>query len=236
MKGVYLVAGYPDFALFDEAVRVAEECGFDFLEVGVPFSDPVADGPLLTKAAHTAIERGVNLDSVLDWLRGYSGSMKIFVMTYANILWARGLERVSEEFAECGVKGVIVADLPNEEHWFFKEQGFFLPLIPFATPESSFEDLDRLSETKEGFIYFVSVRGTTGGRFSLDEETKEKLSYLRKRAKVPVVIGFGISGAEDVKSALELADGFVVGTKAVAVLEKGIDSFRNWCKSLLSVC
>ncbi len=229
MKGLYLVAGYPDFETFSHAVEIAEASGFDFIEVGIPFSDPVADGPFLTKAAQEAIKNGVSFERALEWLRSYKGSLKLYVMTYANVLWAVGLGRASRELEEAGVEGVIVADLPNSEHSFFKSNGFLLPLISFATPESRESDMEMLKEINEGFIYFVSVRGTTGGRFNPDEETKEKIFYLKNHCKVPVVLGFGISTKEDAEQALQLAHGFVIGTEAVKRLSSGIKDFESWC-------
>lgn len=152
-----------------------------------------------------------------------------------TFLWARGLKKASYELGECGVEGVIVADLPNSEHWFFKNEGFSLPIVPFATPESTEEDIQKLSEFDKGFIYFVSVRGTTGASFNLGDETVKKTKkWLKKVAKIPVVLGFGISTSADAKKALELADGFVVGTRAVEALAKGLDIFEAWCQELLN--
>ncbi len=229
MKGLYLIAGYPDFETFSRAVEIAEAAGFDFIEVGIPFSDPVADGPFLTKAAQEAIKKGVSFERALDWMRSYKGSLKLYVMTYANVLWAMGLEKASKELEKVGVEGVIVADLPNSEHGFFKSNGFSLPLISFATPESRRKDIKELEKVNEGFIYFVSVRGTTGGRFNPDEETKEKILHLKNHCKVPVVLGFGISTKEDAEEALKLAHGFVIGTEAVRRLSSGIKDFESWC-------
>ncbi len=231
MKGLYLVAGYPSFEAFDAAVKMMESLGFDFLEVGIPFSDPVADGPLLARAAKRALESGVTYERALEWISSYRGSLRIYVMTYANILWARGLKNASLEMKNAGVKGVIVADLSNRERWFFKERGFELPIIPFATPESRPCDLEALNREDADFIYFISTRGTTGSGF-LDEDALEKLNHLKSSSRSPVVLGFGISEAKHAARALEVADGFVVGTRAVMELEMGLESFESWCRSL----
>ncbi len=232
MKGLYLVFGYPDVEAFDRAVALAEGSGFDFLEVGVPFSEPVADGPYLSAASKRAIERGVTLENALEWIASYKGGLKIYVMTYANILLARGLERVSREMRDAGVRGVIVADLPNREQWFFRERGFELPIIPFATPESRRQDIEMIADLDADFVYFVSVRGTTGSGFRLEREVVEKIGFLREICKKPVVLGFGISEPEHVRAALKVADGFVIGTRAVRELDRGLDFFESWCNSL----
>ncbi len=232
MRGIYLVFGYPTVELFSEAVRVAEDAGFDFLEVGIPFSDPVADGPILTKASKLAIERGATFDEAVKWMNGYTGGLSLYVMTYANILWAKGLSLASKMLEGAGVKGAIVADLPNTEHGLFLDGGFELPIVPFATPETREKDLKAIEDASGDFVYFVSVRGTTGGAFGLDEETERKIEMVRKRCGKPVVIGFGISTSEHVKRALSVADGFVIGTRAVSELTKGLNNFESWCRSL----
>ncbi|NPA15385.1 MAG: tryptophan synthase subunit alpha [Deferribacteres bacterium] len=234
MKGLYLLGGYPDMKTFDEALEIALDAGFDFIEVGVPFSDPVADGPVIARAALGALKKGVNLKLILDYLKGkrLGERVDLYIMTYSNILWAANPGRLSGVLKECGVKGCIVADLPNEEHPFFKRAGFELPLVSFATPESREEDLLKLAEVKEAFIYFVSVRGTTGGSFCLDADTQRKLLFLKERAKVPVVLGFGIKSREDVEKALTLAHGFVIGTKAIELLSEDIKAFERWCREI----
>ncbi len=232
MRGVYLVFGYPNAEAFERAVEIAEKMGFDFLEVGVPFSEPVADGPYLSAVSKRAVDMGINLREAIDWLSGYRGRMRMYVMTYANILWAYGLERASYDLGRAGVRGVIVADLPNSFHWFLRERGFRLPIIPFATPESREKDIEPVAGVDADFLYFVSVRGTTGSGFALDSELESKLSFVRSVVGKPVVLGFGISECEHVKAALKVADGFVIGTRAVKELERGVEFFESWCKSL----
>ncbi len=233
MKGIYLVGGYPDFETFSSAIDIACESGFQFIEVGVPFSDPVADGPVIAKAAGYALEKGVTFKSIIEFLKSKRIPIDVYIMTYANIIWAYRPEKACQDLRKCNIKGCIIADLPNNEREFFTHRGFELPIIGFATPESTYSDLERLADIQhQGFIYFISIRGITGQRFQLDKETKEKLNFLKKMAKVPVILGFGIKSAEDIKEALKYADGFVIGTKAVEMLGKGLDTFKNWCKSL----
>ena len=233
MKGIYLVFGYPDEEVFTKAVEITQEIGFDFVEIGVPFSDPVADGPILSAASQKSLKKGVNTKKVLEWLKENELKMDVYIMTYANIVIAYGPDKFSRDFLEAGVKGCIIADLPNEEHIFLKDRGFEMPLIPFATPESRISDLELIAErTRDGFIYFVSMRGTTGGDFSLEDDVIEKLSILRDKARVPVIVGFGIKEKHHVKEVFKVADGFVIGTKAVEMLEKGLESFKDWLVAL----
>ncbi len=219
---------------FDEALEIAVKSGFDFIEIGVPFSDPVADGPIIAKASWEAIKKGVTLNLILEYLerKNLGKTTELYIMTYSNIIWSLGPKKVSERLEKCGVKGCIIADLPNEEHSFFRNTGFSLPIVKFATPESRDDDLVKLIEVEEGFIYFVSVRGTTGGSFHIDHDTERKLLFLKEKAKVPVILGFGIRNKKDVERALSLAHGFVIGTKAVEILEKGVNAFKSWCEEI----
>ncbi len=235
MRGLYLIGNYPDRETFVRALGMIEDYGFDFVEVGVPFSDPVADGPFLAKRAQIAIERGVTFRSIIDTFREHRFNLKTYIMTYSNIVLANDPAWLNDVLAEVGFDGLIIADLPNRMHWFFRNLGITLPIVHFATPESRYEELEGLKSVDSGFIYYVSVRGITGARLELDGETKEKLLYLKGKTRVPVILGFGIRDRTTAEIALNYADGFVVGTEAVRRLEEGLDSFRELLKELVDI-
>jgi tryptophan synthase alpha chain len=216
MKGIYLVGGYPDREGFKRAARVVAECGFDFLEVGIPFNDPVADGPVIAGAALSVIEAGVTPEMIMEDIRSIRDlPLKKYVMTYANIVDAYGLDRFSKE-SEGLLSGVIIADLPNRMRPALCGSGLSLPVIPFATLETREKDLELLSEAEGDFIYFIGLRGITGARADFrDPDLVAKVREIREACGKPIVIGFGIKDINDVWAALESGDGFVVGTEAV---------------------
>ncbi len=230
--GIYLLANYPSKALFLDAVRACDACNVDFIEVGFAFSDPVADGGLLENAAHTVLENNTVddfIESFHEARRLFKG--KVYIMTYANIIYSNGAAAFGRRVGGCD--GVIVADLPVREMPRFERllEGASIRLIRFMTPESRPEDVAAAMKGTGDFIYFISKRGTTGGAFELDAEAAEKLRGIRGRG-VDVCIGFGVQHKHDVRKVFDVADGAIIGTRAVAELEKGVDAFRAYLKGL----
>jgi tryptophan synthase alpha chain len=230
--GIYLVADYPSRGTFLEAVRACQDLGVDFLEIGFPFSDSVADGEVLERASREALRHG----AMGDFIEGFREARAIFqgrmyIMTYANIVYSRGVSQFIHRVGPAS--GLILADLPLREIPLFEKgmRGTSVNIIRFLTPESRFEDIALALRGARDFIYFVSKRGTTGGGFELDEETEEKIGHVRGRG-VPVYVGFGIREKRDVDSACKVADGAIIGTKAVSELEHGIGRFRDFLASL----
>ena len=230
--GIYLLANYPSREIFLEAVRICDRENIDFLEVGFPFSDPVADGDALEKACYDTLKR-YDLDdavhSLHDVQRIFHG--KIYIMTYANIVYGPGVENFAKRLG--AISGIILADVPLREARFFEKtfKKYGIAVIRFLTPQSRNEDIDSALKGTRDFIYFVSKRGTTGGEFSLDEETRAKIGRVRERGGV-VFLGFGVQGREDVELAFQHADGAIIGTRAVSELNRGTDSFRNYIGQL----
>jgi len=230
--GIYLLANYPTKERFIEAVSLCDRLGVDFLEVGFPFSDPVADGDLLERASYETLKR-YNFNDFTESLREAASrfTRRIYVMTYANVLYGVGTEKFAEKIGP--VRGVILADVPLRETDLFErplaKQG--INLVRFLTPESREEDIERALKGARDFIYFVSKRGTTGGGFSLDEETIAKIKKARGKGS-EVYIGFGIKTGKDVELAFEAADGAIVGTRAVEALESGIGEFEGLVREL----
>lgn len=232
--GIYLLADYPSKGLFIEAVRVCQDFNVDFIEIGFPFSDPVADGDVLERASYETLKQH-NLDDFIAGLKEAKEIFKgrIYIMTYANIVYSTGVGSFLERVGN--VSGIIIADLPLREVRLFEKEfrQRSISLIRFLTPESRIEDIESAikSADESGFIYFISKRGTTGGDFSLDEETVEKINRAKGKG-VDVYVGFGVKDRKDVELVYKVADGAIVGTKAVSELERGIDAFRDFIRDI----
>lgn len=230
--GIYLLANYPSRETFIQAVVACQELGADFLEIGFPFSDPVADGALLERASFEVLKRY----RVADLIRSFQEAREIFtgriyIMTYTNIVYNQGVATFIKRVGP--VTGLILADLPLREISPFEKElkDASVSLIRFLTPESRDHDVTLALKGARDFIYFVSKRGTTGGAFELDAETREKIARMRGKG-VDVYVGFGIRGKKDFDLACSAADGAIIGTKAVSELEQGVDAFRGFLKSL----
>ena len=230
--GIYLLANYPSREAFIEAVKICDKHNVDFLEIGFPFSDPIADGDTLEKACYETLQK-YNFNDTIDSFKEVKSIFrgKIYIMTYTNIVYSMGIDNFAERVGE--ISGIILADLPLREIGPF-EKGFKkhgINVIGFLTPESRDEDIKRAVKRARDFIYFVSKRGTTGGAFSLDEETREKIGRV-KASRREVFVGFGIKDKKDVELAFQYADGAIIGTKAVSELEAGIERFALYIKGL----
>jgi tryptophan synthase alpha chain len=230
--GIYLLANYPTREAFIEAVKICDKNGVDFLEIGFPFSDPIADGDMLEKACYETLQK-YDFNDTVDSFKKVRNIFKgnIYIMTYSNIVYSLGIANFAEKVGR--ISGIILADLPFREMGPF-EKGFKkhgINVIRFLTPESREEDIKGAVKSATDFIYFVSKRGTTGGGFALDEETREKISRVKASGK-EVFVGFGIKDREDVRLACDVADGAIIGTKAVMELEAGIDRFGQYIASL----
>lgn len=230
--GIYLIADYPSRETFLEAVRVCEESGVDFLEVGFAFSDPVADGDILERAAHEVLKVS-RVDDFIDALHEARAifTRRIYVMTYSNIVYSLGMAAFARRLGP--LSGLILADLPLREIGAFEKglKGSNSHLIRFLTPESRPEDVASALAGAKDFIYFVSKRGTTGGAFELDEETRKKIAEIRGKG-VDVYVGFGVQERRDLETAYSVADGAIIGTRAVKELDRGLSEFRTYLKSL----
>lgn len=237
-NGVYLMGNYPDAERFKEAARLGLE-RFDFLEVGVPFSDPVADGPVIARAGEEVLGGGFRLDDLLDSVADIRSTApagkKIYFMSYANPVHSPGLARFARMARRAGADGLIVPDVPFVESAPFRDAlaGEGLEYIDFVTPENTPGQIEATARAARGFLYFVSIRGITGSGFTLDAATRAKIRRARRSSSVPVVLGFGIRSAADARAAVELAGGFIVGTGAVAALgDGGPGGFGSYIDSL----
>ncbi len=224
-NGVYLMGNYPDGDFFVEAA-VEGLKHFDFLEVGIPFSDPVADGPVIAGAAHEVLSRGFRLSGLMENIRRVRSAAapgkKIYFMTYANIIHSRGIPEFAKLCSDNGISGVIVPDVPHAECGPFKEAftRHGLEFIHLLSPENTPAQIKEIAQSAIGFLYFISIRGITGSELALDEETKGKISLAVTASRVPIVLGFGIRSGATAAEALRHAGGFVMGTRIVEEMKK----------------
>ena len=221
----FLMAGDPDLETTAALVEALAAGGADLIELGVPFSDPIADGPVNQRAANRALAAGTKLAGILQMiarLRDKTG-VPIVLFTYFNPILARGVERFAEQAAASGVDGVLCVDLPPEEG--------MLELVPalrrhgvdsifLLAPTSTRERVQRVAAASSGFVYYVSRTGVTGERAALPAELAKEVKRLRKKLGLPLAVGFGISSPAHVAAVGEVADGVVVGSALVRLMEE----------------
>ncbi len=220
---VYLMAGRKTPALAAAAVQG----GADIVEIGFPFSDPLADGPVIRRAAERALAEGMKTAACLECLAAVRERIEtpVVPMTYASLLEAYGYERFAEDAQAAGASGLIVADLPIESHPELRR-------IQLVAPTSTDERLQLAAAATDGWLYLVSVTGTTGARESLSVEADDLVNRARKIARVPLYLGFGISTPDHAVAAARIADGVVVGSRAVEIAEEGPEALLEYVASL----
>jgi tryptophan synthase alpha chain len=220
---VYLMAGRQTPELAEAAV----EGGADVVELGFPFSDPLADGPVIRRAAERALAEGMRTGACLECLAQIRerADLPLVPMTYAALLEAYGYERFDADARAAGATSLIVADLPVDEH-------HELNRVQLVAPTSTDERIALAAEHTDGWLYLVTVTGTTGARDGLSPGLAGLVARARAATKIPLYAGFGISTPEQAREAAELADGIVVGTRAVEVAEEGPAGLRDYVRSL----
>jgi tryptophan synthase alpha chain len=214
----YLMGGFPDLETSRRIGEAAAAAGADMLELGIPFSDPLADGPVIHDAATKALAGGANVAAVLEVAAALAPLLPVIVMTYVNILLAPGVERFLERLAECGVSGVIVPDLPFEEADAVAQaaESVGVALVPLVAPTTPDERLARIGARARGFMYVVSLTGTTGERGTATGGLESLLARAHAHTEVPVALGFGISTPAQAAAAADAgADGVIVGSRLV---------------------
>ncbi len=222
---VYLTIGDPDLATSKRIALAAIDAGADVLELGVPFSDPLADGPVIQRASERAVQNGTRLEDVLalaSALRKERPSVGLVIFSYLNPILQLGLERFAAAAENVGVDAVLVTDLIAEESEEYRAvlRKHRLQPIFLAAPTSSDHRLARIAEVSEGFIYAISRVGITGTQQQVASDARELVTRLRRYTKLPIALGFGISNAAHVAVVAEYADAAVVGSAIVALIEQ----------------
>ncbi len=214
----YLMGGYPTLADSQRIGLACAQAGADILELGMPYSDPLADGPVIHEAGTRALAAGANVAGVLEVARALAPSVPVVVMCYANMVMAPGVETFVERLAQTGASGLIVPDLPLEEtdEALAACDAHGLALVPLAAPTTPPERLAQIGARARGFLYTVSVVGTTGERQVLSERFAQVVAGAKAATQAPVALGFGISTPEQARQAADAgADGVIVGTRLV---------------------
>lgn len=214
----YLMGGYPDLETSRQIGLAYARSGADLMELGVPFSDPLADGPVIHAAATRALAAGATVDGVLELARDLAAELPVVIMCYANPIYGRGVDRFADLLVARGVSGLIVPDLPLEEAVDLRAAcaARGLAFVPLAAPTTPVERLERIGAGATGFLYTVSVTGTTGERAGVDGRLETVIARAAAHAPVPVAVGFGISTPEQARAAAEAgADGVIVGSRLV---------------------
>ena len=219
----YLMAGYPDLDRSAEAGLVAADAGADLIELGVPFSDPLADGPVIHAAATEALAAGATPHGALRVCEQLAGRLPVVLMVYANVVLTAGAEQFALRAAAAGAAGLIVPDLPHDEAAGVRAacDAEGLALVPLVAPTSTPERVAEIGSDARGFVYTVSLTGTTGERAELPPGLAETVAGVRDAATVPVAVGFGISTSDHARAVAEIADGVIVGSRMVRAAGEG---------------
>ncbi|MBD2302140.1 tryptophan synthase subunit alpha [Nostoc sp. FACHB-190] len=238
----FITAGDPDLATTASALKILDSSGADLIELGVPYSDPLADGPVIQAAATRALQQGTKLEGVLEMLQDITPSLQapIILFTYYNPILHRGIENFLQQIAAAGVAGLVVPDLPLEEAaGLLKPAGEIgIDLTLLVAPTSSADRIEAIARASQGFIYLVSVTGVTGMRSQMETRVSDLLGQIRNVTNKPIGVGFGISHVEQALQVRDWgADAAIVGSAFVKRLaegtpEEGLDAIAQFCQSL----
>jgi len=225
----YFPLGYPDLPTSIDVIEALAKNGADLIEVGLSFSDPLADGPVVQQATQVALEKGITVKKSLEAVREIRRrgvDIPLILMGYYNPMLAYGLDSFVRDAADAGADGFIVPDLPMEEAQEFMSATFgaassslpLLPVIQMLAPTTTGERMEKIGRSAQGFIYLVSVTGVTGERKSISEGLGDLIGRVREHTSLPVCVGFGISTPQQAKEVGRMADGVIVGTACVRVI------------------
>lgn len=215
----YLCAGFPDGPTFRACLRAAADAGADLVEIGVPFSDPIADGPVIQHASHEALVGGATPEKALDWSRELAGPVKV-VMTYANVVLAPGGTSFLRRAAAAGFAGAIIPDLTPEAARLHGQRFPGLDLVPMVAPTTTPARMRSLVKGRGGFVYLVSVAGVTGARKDLPPGLEAFVKRVKAMTERPVSVGFGIATPAHAAAVGRFADGVIAGSALVKVIRE----------------
>ncbi|MBW4055795.1 MAG: tryptophan synthase subunit alpha [Proteobacteria bacterium] len=220
----FITAGDPDLTATEEMIYVLEDAGADIIELGVPFSDPMADGPTIQLSSERALASGTTLHGILELVRNVRtrSQIPIILMGYLNPVHAYGYDNFCRDAAESGVDGVLLVDMPPEEshQMAVPAKRYGLDVIFLLTPTSDAARISTVNRLGSGFVYYVTVTGVTGARVSVSDTLAQELSRVKQTIALPVMAGFGISTPAQAAEVGHLADGVVVGSAIVKLFEQ----------------
>ena len=239
---IYLTAGDPSLNATGDLLVAMERGGADIIELGVPFSDPLADGPIIQRASERALRGGTTLRKVLEALPGWRKKVRVplVLFSYYNPILQYGLEDFARDASEAGADGVLAVDLTPEESAAYVQtlRKWHLDTIFLASPTSTDARLERIAAVSTGFLYLISRTGVTGERKDIAGDTRPLIERARKFTRLPLAVGFGLSNPEQIRAVQELADAAVVGSAVVRTIEErfpaegvaAIESYVRWLK------
>ena len=232
----YVMAGDGGLAATMERVMLLEECGADIVELGVPFSDPLADGPTIQRAAERALRQGCTLRRVLSLVSDMRARTEVplVLMTYYNPVFKYGVESFVSDAVRAGVDGVIVPDLPPEEgrELIVPSRRLGLATVFLVAPTSTDIRIRRITAACSGFVYYVSMTGITGARLTLEETFRQHIGRVRSMTRTPIAVGFGVSGPDEARTVAEVADGVIVGSAIVKKFHEEPEGARDFLQAL----
>lgn len=232
----YIMAGDPSLEKTIETVLLLERCGADIVEIGVPFTDPLADGPTIQRAAERALKSGITLRKVISLVAELrkATQMPVVLMTYYNPVFKYGEEKFVADAVDAGADGVIIPDLPPDEARIIikasKNKG--LATVFLLAPTSTGDRIRMVAKASRGFIYYVPITGITGSNLLIDDSVRESVNNIRKISDKPIAVGFGISRPEEASSIAAVADGVIVGSAIVKKFHEQPEEAEKFIKSL----
>ena len=240
--GVFLTAGYPSLEYSKDIFKKILDAQVDFIEIGLPFSDPMADGPLIQHSSQIAIEQNTSVEEcfkLVKEIRKINNDIPIILMGYYNPIHYYGNLKFIKKAVLSGIDGLIIVDLPMEEDEEFYNLSYKnnLPLIRLVTPTTDEERLKKILKNAHGFVYYVSVTGITGTKSASVNDVKNKIKVIKKITNLPVIAGFGIKNSVDAKKMSSISDGIVIGSSLVNKIEEvykkknGLNEIFNFLKS-----
>ena len=217
----FYTAGDPDMDASKEIFAVIEKNGADIVEIGVPFSDPLADGPTIQASSHRSLNNGTTLKKIIQMVADIrkTSELPVVLMTSFNPIFVYGQKEFVADAVKAGVDGVIIPDLPHEEAEEFLAIADGLDMIFLLAPTSTPDRIQQIGKISKGFIYYISLTGTTGTKESLSVGLEEKVSEIKNSVSLPVLVGFGISGPEQAAEAAKVSDGVILGSAIVKLIE-----------------
>ncbi|MEY2820037.1 MAG: tryptophan synthase alpha chain [Chloroflexota bacterium] len=236
----YFPLGYPDLETSVDVIEALAKNGADLIEVGLSFSDPLADGPVIQQATQVALEKGITVKKSLEAvkeLRKRGVTIPLILMGYYNPMLAYGLEKFIRDAKEAGADGFIIPDLPLEEAEEFQSIKGDMPLIQMLAPTSPDERMEAIARNAKGFIYLVSVTGVTGERREVSNDLGDLIARVRAHTSAPVCVGFGIGTPEQAKQVGQLADGIIVGSACVKMIgssQKPVETAKQFAAEFRS--
>ncbi|MFH1768074.1 MAG: tryptophan synthase subunit alpha [Candidatus Omnitrophota bacterium] len=242
---LYLTFGFPSIDITRKILFSLGDSPVDLVELGLPFSDPLADGPILQEASNIALENGANVDNFFSFLKELKGvrrqiKIPLIIMTYYNLVLQFGPRRFLANARQCGISGIMIVDLPIEEASCYIDQArsFNLDTIFFVTPETTQERMKKIVEASRGFVYYISATGITGPRSLSLESIRSHAEAIKKVSNLPVCVGFGIHNKKQVKSLGKVSDGVIVGSVVARFIKENyktknfVNNLNNFLKNL----